>query len=280
MAKKALLMGINRYRVPGSDLRGCVNDVRQMRDVLIELYNFPKDGISVLTDLDSTKAAMQKALEKLVAAARSGDVLFVHYSGHGSNVPDKSGDEADFRDEILCPTDLDWKDPLLDDWLRSLFDTVAEGVNLTVVMDCCHSGTNTRAIMPLDSKAPMQRFLPCPLDLLAVESGRALRGALRSTRKTGPSQATAPDVKDVDLPEILITGCRDDQTSADAFIEGDYHGALTHSLVSTIRRAGGRLTYRDLHARASQLMDKKYTQTPQLEGRSITFARQFLSPSG
>ena len=56
---------------------------------------------------------------------RRGDVLLVHYSGHGSNVPDNDGDEADGRDEILCPTDLDWKDPLRDDWLRKTFDGAA-----------------------------------------------------------------------------------------------------------------------------------------------------------
>jgi hypothetical protein len=278
MATKALLIGINRYRFPGADLRGCLNDVRQLRDVLIELYGFPEREVSVLTDLDATKSAIQMKLEELVTAARPGDVLFVHYSGHGSNVPDASGDEADFRDEILCPTDLDWKEPLLDDWLRALFDTVAKGVNLTVVMDCCHSGSNTRDVVPPDSRDPIQRFLPCPLDLLAVESGRDLRGALRGARATQLAKEIANDVKDVSLPEILITGCRDDQTSSDAFIDGDFNGALTHSLVSTIRQARGKLTYRDLHTRATRLLNQKFTQTPQLEGRAVTFDRQLLSP--
>ena len=54
-----------------------------------------------------------------MSSGRKGDVLYLHYSGHGSNVPDKNGDEADHRDEILCPSDLDWKDPLTDDWLRT-----------------------------------------------------------------------------------------------------------------------------------------------------------------
>jgi hypothetical protein len=277
MAKKALLVGINRYRVLGADLRGCLNDVRQMREVLIELYNFAERDISVLTDLDATKSAMQKGLEGLVRGARSGDVILAHYCGHGSNVPDTSGDEADYRDEILCPTDLDWRDPLLDDWLRTLFDTVAEGVNFTVIMDCCHSGTNTRALIPPDSRAPIQRFLPCPLDLLAAESGRELRGALRSVRKARSAAMTSTDVKDVPLAEILITACRDDQTSADAYIDGGFHGALTYSLVSTIRKAGAKLTYRDLRTQATQNISKEYPQTPQLEGRAATFDRQFLS---
>lgn len=59
---------------------------------------------------------MQAAIKVLVASGKKGDVLLLHYSGHGANVPDANGDEADRRDEILCPTDLDWKSPLTDDW--------------------------------------------------------------------------------------------------------------------------------------------------------------------
>ena len=106
-------------------------------------------------------------------------MLLVHFSGHGSNVPDNDGDEADKRDEILCPTDLDWKNPLRDDWLRRTFDGLKAGVNLTVIIDCCHSGTITRAIQPPDAPV-IERYLPSPWDLVAAESGRRLRGTVRS----------------------------------------------------------------------------------------------------
>ena len=112
---------------------------------LTESYGFKGSDITVLTDFDATKAAMQAGIKKLVASGRPGDVLLLHYSGHGANVPDKNGDEADERDEILCPTDLDWKSPLTDDWLRKALNRLRKGVRLTVIMDCCHSGTNTRS---------------------------------------------------------------------------------------------------------------------------------------
>src|SRR5262245_47439116 len=134
MAKKALLIGINRYRIPGADLRGCVNDVQNMQGVLTQYYGFEAQEIKIVTDYEATKQAVQTEIATLLSQARRGDVLFLHYSGHGSNVPDKNGDEADFRDEILCPTDLDWQDPLLDDWLRQRFDALPAGVNLTVLM--------------------------------------------------------------------------------------------------------------------------------------------------
>jgi len=118
MAKRAVLIGINRYQIPGADMRGCVNDVKNLEQSLTTYYGFSAQDITSLTDLKATKKAMQSAIQKLIARGKKGDTLLLHYSGHGSNVPDDNGDEADHRDEILCPTNLDWEDPLRDDWLR------------------------------------------------------------------------------------------------------------------------------------------------------------------
>ena len=274
MSKRALLIGINKYLVPGADLRGCVNDVKNLAGVLTSLYGFRKGDVRLMTDADATKRSMQAGIRELIRSGRKGDVLVLHYSGHGSNVPDKSGDEADERDEILCPHDLDWKDPLTDDWLRSTFDSLKSGVNLTVIMDCCHSGTNTRAIQPPD--APIkQRFLPNPLDLLAAESGRRLRGRVTGELRRSPRAARGRgDIVSADIPELLVTGCRDTQTSADAFIDGSYTGALTYALVDAMRKTNGRLTYRDLHGRAlAALQRRRFEQVPQLEGLKAAFDR-------
>lgn len=279
MAKRALLVGINRYRMAGADLRGCVNDVVNLKKTLTSAYGFPSADITVLTDFDATKKAMQAGVKELVKSGRAGDVLLFHYSGHGSNVPDDNGDEADTRDEILCPTDLDWQDPLRDDWLRETFDTVRDGVNLTVIMDCCHSGSNTRAVLPPDAPI-MERYLPSPWDLVAAESGRKLRGKVRGTLRGSKKAARAKsDTLGVKISETLITGCRDTQTSADAFIGGSYNGALTYYLVSSIAAASGALTHRQLRDRtAKQLKSNGYDQVPQLEGRKPALDRTFLAP--
>ncbi len=79
----------------------------------------------ILVDKDATKKKIEKAVEGLVKSSKKGDVALLHYSGHGSNVPDDGTDEEDGRDEILCPTDLNWQDPLRDDWLRSTLDGLA-----------------------------------------------------------------------------------------------------------------------------------------------------------
>jgi hypothetical protein len=278
MAKRAVLIGINRYQVPGADLRGCVNDVKNLERALTTYYGFSAQDITSLTDLKATKKAMQSAIKKLIASGKKGDTLLLHYSGHGANVPDDNGDEADHRDEILCPTDLDWYDPLRDDWLRKTFDKLRAGVNLTVIMDCCHSGSNTRAFTPPD--APIkERFLPCPLDLMATESGRKLRGTLRGQLGKAPrGRKRKSDIVHADIKEMLITGCRDTQTSADAHIGGSFNGALTYYLVESITEAKGTLTYRELHQRTiAKLKSNQYDQVPQLEGQRASFDRMFLS---
>jgi hypothetical protein len=278
MAKRALLIGINKYQIAGADLRGCVNDVKDLSAALVQFHGFRKSDIAELTDGHATQKAIQTGIKSLVRGAKKGDVIVVHYSGHGSNVPDDNTDEADGRDEILCPTNLSWDDPLRDDWLRTTFDGMPAGVSFTVIMDCCHSGTNTRAIQPPDAKV-VQRYLPSPWGLAAVESGRSLPKKVTSElRRSSRTTRKAKDIVNAELPEVLITGCRDTQTSADAFINGRYNGALTFGLVEAIRKSKGRLTYRQLHDRASAVLKtRKFDQVPQLEGRTARFDEPLFS---
>jgi hypothetical protein len=274
MARRALLIGINKYMVPGADLRGCVNDVVDLKAVLTEFGGFKTKDITTLLDKAATQKAMMKGIKDLVKASKKGDVALLHYSGHGSHVPDdeKHRDEADGRDETLCPTDLDWYKPFRDDWLRETLDGLPADVQFTIIMDCCHSGSNTRAIEPPDVRVK-QRFLPSPWDLAAAESGRSVTKKVSSgLRKSRRSTRDLSDIVNVDIPEVLVTGCRDTQTSADAFINNRYNGALTYGLVQAIRATKGKLTYRDLHKRASAIIKKKkFEQVPQLEGRKAIF---------
>ena len=110
--KKAVLIGIN---YPGSlaPLRGCINDVTSLRRFICKEWGFrdSPDCMRVLTD-DArdhrqlpTRQNMLDAFHWLVADARPGDSLFLHYSGHGGQKRDLDGDEDDGMDETLCPCD-------------------------------------------------------------------------------------------------------------------------------------------------------------------------------
>lgn len=140
---RALLVGIN-YVGSNCELRGCHNDVETMRRYL-ETQGF-SDDVRILMDDgehdNPDKANIVAGMQWLVEGASAGDSLFFHYSGHGASVKDDDGDEADGKDECLCPVDLEVNGLLRDDDVfRYLVGPIPDGVQLTAVLDCCHSGT-------------------------------------------------------------------------------------------------------------------------------------------
>ena len=147
MSRKALLVGINDYKGI-SDLRGCVNDVTNMRSILKTYLGFQNADIRLLTDSRATKANIITRLNWLVRGAKAGDYLIFHFSGHGSQVRDRDGDElSDRMDELLCPYDMNWEgNYITDDDLRAIFKKLPQGVLLEVFLDSCHSGTGLRAM--------------------------------------------------------------------------------------------------------------------------------------
>lgn len=147
---RALLIGINYYGQSG-ELAGCVNDVKMMKRAITQRgFSDAKQNMRVLTDdRDSGQTDGQPTTENIVAGmewlvqgAKSGDSLFLHYSGHGGSVPDENGDEEDGKDETLIPTDYQSKGQLTDDTVFGLLVApLPEGASLVCIFDCCHSGT-------------------------------------------------------------------------------------------------------------------------------------------
>eukprot|EP01012_Entosiphon_sulcatum_P043363 TRINITY_DN5765_c0_g3_i1.p1 TRINITY_DN5765_c0_g3~~TRINITY_DN5765_c0_g3_i1.p1 ORF type:complete len:452 (+),score=67.27 TRINITY_DN5765_c0_g3_i1:23-1357(+) len=146
--RKSLLIGINYFGQQG-ELRGCVNDVQTMRNLIVR-HGFNNDPSSQLVLVDDpswrtqppTHQNMMQGFRWLVQGSRPGDRLFFHYSGHGGSMPDDNGDEADGLDETLIPVDYRTAGQIRDDAiLQNLVLPLPAGVVLTVVLDCCHSGT-------------------------------------------------------------------------------------------------------------------------------------------
>ena len=252
MARKALLVGINRYPDPADGLRGCVNDVKLMRDTLARHYGFIDPGaVRILTDHRATTEAILHNLAWLVDGAASGDSLVFHYSGHGSQVPDRNGDEGDGLDEILCPYDLDWAHPLTDDDLAAVVAPIPKGALLTVILDCCHSGTGLRETSR-NGSGIRHRYLPHLVEPAVFH--RPVRRFGAGVTKTNA---------------VLLAACRDDQTSADAFIDGKFRGAHTWYLCQSLREANWNPTYRDLASTTGTALSRTgFDQVPQLEGPS------------
>ena len=258
MAKKALLVGINHYQMTGSDLQGCVNDVTNVRDILRKYFGFKNDDIRMIIDERATKKAILERLQWLVRGAKNGDQLLFHFSGHGSQVRDREGDELkDKLDEIICPHDMDWDGTyIVDDELGKLFSPLPKGVNLDVLLDSCHSGTGTREAFAIE-KLPQElsfkpRYLQPPADILSrMDDDLEVRRFFRSSNP---------------MNHVLFAACRDNQTSADANIGGHYNGAFTYYFCKHLRDAQGSLFRSELLKRVrASLKFNGFSQIPQLE---------------
>ncbi|MED6135633.1 Metacaspase-4 [Stylosanthes scabra] len=142
MAKKALLIGCN-YPGTKAELKGCINDVWRMHKCLVDRYGFSEDDITVLIDTDNsytqpTGKNIRSALSRLVRSASPGDVLFVHYSGHGTRLPAETGEDDDTGyDECIVPCDMNL---ITDDDFKEFVDHIPRGCRLTIISDSCHSG--------------------------------------------------------------------------------------------------------------------------------------------
>ena len=281
MAQRALLVGINKYKMANSDLSGCVNDVTNVRDSLLKFFGFEIDDIRVVTDERATKKAIMERLDWLVKGAKAGDRLLFHFSGHGSQVRDRDGDELkDKLDEIICPHDMDWDGTyIVDDELHKVLSGLAKGCALEVLLDSCHSGTGTRELLALEKQPPelsfKPRFLPPPMDILCrVDDDLPINPLFRGLSSSNPSRL-APDA----LPDYLslFSGCADNQTSADAIIGGKYNGAFTYYFCKHLRDVKGKISRADLLKRVrASLKHEDFEQVPQLEASKAKKGKNIL----
>lgn len=255
--KRALLIGINQY--PGQPLNGCVNDVTDMANYLTAAQGFAMSDIRLVTDARATADAIRERINWLVSGVQPADTLLLHYSGHGTLFPvrDAQGNVTEVHGSI-CPVDFDWTEPhaIFDTELRQLIDQAPAGAEFIFVSDSCHSGTLMRGFRP-------RVFLP-PADI----------------------QWRLDTAKQMGLPLTLldahdrcgfISGCREDQTSADAYINGRFNGALTYYLLQSLKSGEGQLALTTLVANVGNLLGQAgYDQQPQLHGPDDIEARGFL----
>ena len=259
--KHSLHIGINDYPGTGSDLRGCVNDANGWKSLMEEVYGYKT---STLLNNKATYRNVVREMNKIIGAAEAGSHVVITYSGHGTNVRDISGDEADKRDEAICLFDK----LLIDDQLRTIFDKVPEGARLTFISDSCHSGTVTRAFLNTlyDEDAPRPRYLP-PEDEAEVATINP-NSAMKKVFSTEES-----------MNEILITGCNSREYSYDARIGNPkmFQGAMSFFALKALR-ANPEITYAEFHKKLrGSLPSRHYPQTPQLEGKKENLKRKMFS---
>lgn len=217
--RRALCIGINQY--PTAPLSGCVADAQAWASA------FRRIGFEepiMLLDEKAKREAIIDSLTSLVTSSRPGDVIVFQYSGHGTRLPDVSGDElggdSPNEDEAICPYDFVSGAFLIDDDVGEIFNRLPSGVNLTCFMDCCHSGTISRFAVGTTPGATIaqpgerQRFIVASDDV--KQAHRRFReglGRRRTISTGGPSL----------MKEVVFSAC----LSSEVAWESAGHGEFT-----------------------------------------------------
>jgi hypothetical protein len=226
---KCLAVGIN-YIGTEYELYGCINDATNVTNILQTNFNYTQNIlITDNTPITPTKQNIISQFTNLLQSAKSGDKLFFIFSGHGSQIVDTNGDENDGLDEIIVSKDLKY---ISDDDFRNIINNnLKPNVKLFCIFDSCHSGT-------------------C-FDLKYNENGQINYSAIDNTSQV-----------------IFISGCKDEQTSEDAYLNGKNTGALTYGFLEILKK----YNYLQLDVTYKQFMDdlrkllsdNNFSQIPQL----------------
>ena len=276
MTKKAICVGINKFaNYPQFALNGCVNDAKDMASLCKTLLGFKASEVTMLTDAQATKANIMAQLKTAVTAAKGGKLNYLLFSlsSHGTQMADTGGDEPDGMDEAFVPYDIAQKgnmwDPariISDDEFHDLFQQLPESVLLEVYLDTCHSGSGLRGA-EFSLNAPRPRFVAPPAGEL---QGPVKQHAVRGFAIDRAPAAAARAPKDVASARhhILWTGCKANQTSADAYFNGRYSGAFTYYFVKTMLATQNKLSRKAVIDKVRAELKGKFSQVPQLESNA------------
>lgn len=222
----ALCVGIDTYAT--APLAGCVNDARLWQDTLQNL------GFDVRTlfNEQAAQAPLLAAMQALFAEARAGDEIVFQFAGHGTQARDVDGDEdggdTPGLDEALCPHDYEQGPLVIDDEIGAMVNAVTPGVRVSFFMDCCHSGSNTRAAPAAGARPRSVRLSPGQQQAY-VEWRRAQMKRLPGSRSAPPRR------EDSDPIEVAFAACQ----SKELAWESNGHGAFTLHATKLLREGGG-----------------------------------------
>lgn len=239
--KLALLFAINNYPGGENDLQGCINDQINVTEALTT--RFVGFQIRKFKDAEVTRSRFINEVSQAIKLLKSGDTLLIHYSGHGTQVYDRNGDELDGYDEALYLYD----GMVIDDDLREVLLLIPEGAKVILMLDCCFSGSATRA-----SFKGRKRYYKNP--------------DLPTERMIKRVRFTPEEMK-----WLVLSGSEEYQTSADANINGMNVGAFTYYAMKTLKPGD---TYEQWYKKIRLYLPNNYfDQIPTLEGDKNLFTK-------
>lgn len=274
--KHALLIAINQYEPAGGipagssagfrsgfgNLDGCINDAQAVKSLLLSRFGFSQDNITEVYNQEATRKRIMDEVAALTQRTNSGDVVFIFYAGHGSQQPNSLSPEADKLDETLVPADA-WKNPLSDIrdkeqrvWYNNL---LKKGANVTVIFDCCHSGSMSRGGEPVYARPKFRKIEQNPND--------AKDGTL------------PPDPVSIAGDRLLvISAAQDFELAAEASdSEGKPHGAFSMALMTAMAQVPADMSAGNIFTAVRNILKSNGVgQEPQIVGSDNRLRQNLL----
>ncbi len=251
-SRRALVIGIGQQKDSSWPV------IHGDRDVALVVDMLQANGFADLTTLvnaSATKEGIVNAFRQLASRCDAGDLVYVHFSGHGQWMTDIDGDEPDGWDESWIPYDAyktycaedRGERHLCDDeiavLLQDIRSRIGESGNLMVTVDACHSGDSTRGIKSGNDgiRGVYEKF---------VIPGKCGRGGVRHEENW-----------------LTLSACKDYQMNQE---HSSGYGKLTYTLYS-LRESLARLSNEDVVDMLDEFMQRKdvrgrYPQTPVMTG--------------
>jgi hypothetical protein len=257
--KHALIIAVGDY--PNGSGWGdisSVNDVPLIKEILLK-QEFKEENITTLLDSDATYADIKELFKQTKKKLKKGDILMIHYSGHGQQIADNNNDENDDMDEAIVPYDAmasytynykgenHFRDDELGEYFNQFRNKLGSDGQLFVTFDSCHSGSatrgRTRGGKPVFAKPdwkPEKKEKPEASDMIeksVLENNAA--------------------------PFIFMSGASANELN----YEYKSHGSLSYALSEAFNQLGKGFTYKQLFAKVSSVMyEVSRRQTPTVEG--------------
>lgn len=295
--RRALLIGINKYPQlgPTSQLRGCVNDILDVHSFLIDHAGFPGANVRLLlseldertlpSDLGPVGApdsrGIRQAFNDLSDGIQPGDEVVIYYSGHGVRI--KNPQNAKEQIGAIAAMDVHFDDngKLVTDTLiinrelnKALQTLLAAGATVTAVLDACHSGGATRDVD--DADASLVREFQAEVsaagwERLVAEHDLGSADLTRGNKWTLETGGATSLSSQQNL--IVLSGCRDIETSKEFPLDTRRNGCLTYFLMDSLKNVKAdetsAMTWQNLYPQIRQGVNGAYAdQTPTLEGRA------------
>lgn len=258
--KHALIIAVGDYPAKtGWGAISSVNDVPLIKQTLLN-QGFLEENIEVLINEQATKKGIMEAMQRLKNRIAEGDIVVIHYSGHGQQIFDDNGEEIDGKDEALIPYDAFVKythnykgeNHLRDDELGNLMTSfrnkLGKNGQLLFLLDSCHSGSATRGAVTRGGEGT---FAPAGWK------------ASDDVKTAGSDMFERSKVSQDAAPFVMISGASADELN----YEYEGYGSLSFAFSEAMNELGSDFTYRQLFAKIAANMNViSPKQTPTIEG--------------